>query len=213
MQEISDVLAQRKGAVLCASTILKADIYPSLQSARLVQPIDGAPNFRQGHADLPIFGGGICTLLGVQRVLQALGSGPTASAARAAAQRQTVWHNLREEPVLYINGTPYVLREAAGAYTNMTEYSGIDAGRLEALEERLRNEVLQEAEQLGSKVQVLYEEKLRSVRPCPRPTPRWQEWRRHLCERLRSAVRPHRTAVTGHLGLAASRMWLCAAGV
>eukprot|EP00892_Ulva_mutabilis_P004224 jgi/Ulvmu1/2173/UM013_0017.1 len=162
LEELSDVLAQRKGAVLCASTILKADIYPSLRSARLPQLIDGAPNFRQAAAELPVYGGGICTLLGVQRVLQALGSGPAATPARAAAQRQTLWHNLREEPVLYINGTPYVLREAAGAYTNMKEYSGIDAGRLEALEERLRGEVLQEGEALGGKVQVLYEEKAHS---------------------------------------------------
>lgn len=161
------MLAQRKGAVLCASTILKADIYPSLQSARLPQLIDGAPNFRQAHAELPVFGGGICTLLGVQRVLQALGSGPAATAARAAEQRHTLWHNLREEPLLYINGTPYVLREAAGAYTNMKEYSGIDAARLEALEERLRGEVLQEAAQLGGKVQVLYEERSHPVRPPP----------------------------------------------
>lgn len=160
------MLAQRNGAVLCASTILKADNYPSLQSTRLPQPIDGAPNFRQAAAGLPVFGAGISTLLGVQRVLQATGSGPVATAARAAEQRQTVWHNLREEPVLFLNGTPYVLREAAGAYTNMKEYSGIDAARLEALEERLRAEVLQEAAALGGKVQVLYEEMIHSVRPC-----------------------------------------------
>lgn len=168
VQEISDVLAQRKGAVLCASTILKADNYPSLQSGRLPQPFEGAPNFRQATGDLPVFGGGIASLLGMQRVLQAVGSGPCASSARLAEQRHTVWHNLREEPVLYINGTPYVLREAAGAYTNMKEYSGIDAQRLEALEERLRAEVLQEADQLGGKVQVLYEEMVHSVR---RPLP------------------------------------------
>ena len=45
----------------------------------------------------------------------------------------------------YINGTPYVLREARGAYTNMKEYSGIDSARLEALEQRLKAEVLAEA--------------------------------------------------------------------
>ena len=76
----------------------------------------------------------------------------------ADGRRVAIWHNLREEAVLYINGTPYVLRETTGAYNNMREYSGIDGPRLEAMEESLKEEVLQEAHRLGGKVNVLYEE-------------------------------------------------------
>jgi hypothetical protein len=182
VQVINAALTQRRGAILCASTILKADNYPSLRSSRLSQPIDGAPNFRQAGSRAPVFGLGIPNLQGIQRVLQAVGAGPrTLSSERpdeipgerpksAHEERHVaVWHNLREEPVLYINGTPYVLREAAGAYANMKEYSGIDGARLEALEERLKGEVLEEAARLGGKVQVLYEEMTAYVRP---PSPR-----------------------------------------
>jgi hypothetical protein len=39
-----------------------------------------------------------------------------------------LWHNLREEPVLYINGKPYVVREADQPFCNL-EYTGIDRSR------------------------------------------------------------------------------------
>jgi Inositol hexakisphosphate len=73
-------------------------------------------------------------------------------------QRCAVCTNLREEPLLYINGTPYVLRETSGPYTNMKEYTGIDGTRLEALEARLKQEVLGEAAADGGRVHVLREE-------------------------------------------------------
>lgn len=44
----------------------------------------------------------------------------------------------REEPVLYINGRPYVLREAGRPFKNLLEYHGIVAERLESMEARLR---------------------------------------------------------------------------
>ena len=34
-----------------------------------------------------------------------------------------LWHNLREEPVLYINGKPYVVRESNKPFANL-EYTG-----------------------------------------------------------------------------------------
>lgn len=42
----------------------------------------------------------------------------------AAGQRHVLWHNMREEPVLYINGKPYVVREADQPFCNV-EYTGM----------------------------------------------------------------------------------------
>ena len=41
----------------------------------------------------------------------------------SAGQRKVIWHNMREEPVLYINGKPYVVREANKPFANL-EYTG-----------------------------------------------------------------------------------------
>lgn len=55
------------------------------------------------------------------------------------------WINLREEPVVYVRGKPYVLREAARPFHNLQEYSGITAERVSAMEARLKVDVLCEA--------------------------------------------------------------------
>lgn len=50
---------------------------------------------------------------------------------------------MREEPVIYINGRPFVLREDERPFKNMMEYTGIDVQRLEQMELRLKNDILQ----------------------------------------------------------------------
>ena len=57
------------------------------------------------------------------------------------AGRRVLWHNMREEPVIYVNGQPYVLREADKPFSNV-EYTGIDAFRVEDMESRLKEDVL-----------------------------------------------------------------------
>ena len=44
----------------------------------------------------------------------------------AAGKRKVLWHNMREEPVLYINGKPYVVRESNKPFANL-EYTGASA--------------------------------------------------------------------------------------
>lgn len=58
-------------------------------------------------------------------------------------QVSAVWHNMREEPVIYINGRPFVLREDERPFKNLQEYTGIDVQRLEQMELRLKNDILQ----------------------------------------------------------------------
>lgn len=65
------------------------------------------------------------------------------SIVAAVAQVSAVWHNMREEPVIYINGRPFVLRVDERPFKNMQEYTGIDVRRLEQMELRLKNDILQ----------------------------------------------------------------------
>lgn len=51
----------------------------------------------------------------------------------------------REEPLIYINGSPYVLRQQAISLRNVKSYASISTSRLELLEERLRSDILAEA--------------------------------------------------------------------
>ncbi|CAI9276282.1 unnamed protein product [Lactuca saligna] len=66
--------------------------------------------------------------------------------------RPVFWHNMREEPVIYINGKPFLLREVERPYKNMLEYTGIYCERVERMEARLKEDILKEPERYGCKV-------------------------------------------------------------
>ncbi|KAL7598462.1 hypothetical protein Lser_V15G22257 [Lactuca serriola] len=65
--------------------------------------------------------------------------------------RPVFWHNMREEPVIYINGKPFLLREVERPYKNMLEYTGIYCERVERMEARLKEDILKEPERYGSR--------------------------------------------------------------
>lgn len=115
---------------------------------RLTPLLDGAPNFRQ-VPDLPVYGVAIPTVSGVRRVLDTLGAWK--------GRRKVLWHNMREEPVIYINGRPYVVREADKPFANL-EYTGINGERVEDMEARLKQDVLAEAGKYNGAVMVAHED-------------------------------------------------------
>ena len=141
------VLAARAGDVLTAGTLLKSDHFPGCQNKRLAS-MRGAPNFRDVPG-LPVYGLAIPTAAGARAVLDALGAAST-------PPRRVLWHNMREEPVVYINGAPYVVREAGAPFANL-EYTGIDRTRVESMEARLKADVLREAAAWDGAVLVAHE--------------------------------------------------------
>lgn len=154
-ESFAEHIATRPGSVLGPHTILKLDHFKGCQSSRLVNEIDGAPNFRgMSSPGLHVFGGAIATVEGIERVLRSVGAGPDDEQQACA-----VWHMMREEPVVYINGDPYVLREASRPFKNLMEYRGIDAFRLDQMEQRLQDDVIQEAAMMNGEIIVTVEEK------------------------------------------------------
>lgn len=47
----------------------------------------------------------------------------TVAADRKGADDRVTWVNLREEPLCYINGAPYVLREESLSLRNLKSYA------------------------------------------------------------------------------------------
>ncbi|GFH09568.1 predicted protein, partial [Haematococcus lacustris] len=62
----------------------------------------------QGLPRAPIFGVGMPTLDGITGVLQVVSGARSQGAGRRCS---ALWINMREEPVVYVNGRPFVLRE------------------------------------------------------------------------------------------------------
>ncbi|WJX79948.1 hypothetical protein P8452_63011 [Trifolium repens] len=146
--EMGNVAALRKGEVLGSQTVLKSDHCPGCQNPSLPDRVDGAPNFRKVPG-FPVFGVANPTIDGIRSVIHRIGS--------TNGGRPILWHNMREEPVIYINGKPFVLREVERPYKNMLEYTGIDRERVEKMEARLKEDILREAKQYSSAIMVIHE--------------------------------------------------------
>ncbi|KAH6570550.1 hypothetical protein BASA60_007657 [Batrachochytrium salamandrivorans] len=113
------VIRSRKGIVLGPQTILKEDSWSCAYVSN--RKIRG----------LPVYAVAQPTLQGIKSVIQSLKQ-PT---------QRIVWINLREEPLVYINGNPYVLRDQYLTLRNIKSYSGITGSRLEMIEEKLKEDV------------------------------------------------------------------------
>ncbi|XP_068660275.1 uncharacterized protein [Aristolochia californica] len=146
--EMGIVAAVRNGEVLGSLTVLKSDHCPGCQNLALPERVEGAPNFREVPG-FPVYGVANPTVDGIRAVIRRIGS--------AIGGRPVFWHNMREEPVIYINGKPFVLREVERPYKNMLEYTGIDRERVERMEARLKEDILREAERYGGAIMVIHE--------------------------------------------------------
>ncbi|KAB2003186.1 hypothetical protein ES319_D11G113500v1 [Gossypium barbadense] len=146
--EVGVVAALRNGEVLGSQTVLKSDHCPGCQNASLPERVEGAPNFREVPG-FPVYGVANPTIDGIQSVIQRIGS--------SKGGRPVFWHNMREEPVIYINGKPFVLREVERPYKNMLEYTGIDRERVERMEARLKEDILREAKRYEGAIMVIHE--------------------------------------------------------
>jgi len=107
--------------------------------------IEGAPNYRTTKG---VTGTGQPTIDGMKKILD-----------EAGAKNKTVrWLNMREEPVVYVNGKPYNLRQAAHPDKNL-EQTGLSAQDVEKQEEQLKKEILEEAKKNGGYI-IIKDEKI-----------------------------------------------------
>ncbi|RCH91776.1 hypothetical protein CU097_012255, partial [Rhizopus azygosporus] len=103
--------------------------------------IDGASNFRRVE-NTHVYGVSQPTVNGLRQVIRNL----------LSSSERILWINLREEPIIYINGIPYVLRDRAFTLRNLRAYKGITGSRMEQLEKRLKEDVIKEVMQCGGRI-------------------------------------------------------------
>lgn len=134
------VVRNRTGTVLRSGLLLKRDVWRKFEHQAKVPCIRGAVNFRRIR-DTNVFGTGQPSVDGIRNLLMTV----LDDIPRQDNERRTVlWINLREEPLVYVSGGPYCLRQRELSLRNITDYSGITSERLAQLEERLRQDVIQE---------------------------------------------------------------------
>jgi hypothetical protein len=142
---VQSVVKNRGGSVLARQLILKSDHFDTAINTRLDFSLFGAPNFRM--ADLNVFGVAQPTISGISTILHLLQcSAPSFASGDGSlgTQKTVYWFSAREEPLVYINQKPFVLREASNPFENLKTYHGISAERLESMEARLKEDVIRE---------------------------------------------------------------------
>ncbi|KAI0685965.1 inositol hexakisphosphate-domain-containing protein [Cytidiella melzeri] len=166
--EVKQVVANRSGTILSASTILKSDFFSNLQKMSLPERIDGSPNFRRVPLLLQrvrsgkgsptaesefvsslddgkyLCGSGMPTVQGLRRALARVDAGPD-------GKNKVYWTSLREEPVIYIAGRPHVLRLIDRPLENV-EATGVATDVVERMEERFKKDVLREVREGGGRI-------------------------------------------------------------
>ncbi|TFK69694.1 hypothetical protein BDN72DRAFT_767637 [Pluteus cervinus] len=140
------VVKTRNGSVLSRGFILKTDHYPSGRALDLDLNVHGAPNFRAPRfGDLNVFGAAQPRTQGLRAILSVLRCRPNTSNSS-----HVVWFSTREEPIVYISGRPFVLRDASEPRRTLSMSDR--AENLEAIETRLKNDILQETARFGGVV-------------------------------------------------------------
>jgi len=105
------VVKNRSGIILRASTLLKSDQWYQADTGETSNSIRGAINFR----NIPgtrIYALGQPTVEAVDQVVARLRESYSDAGT-------VIWINLREEPLVYINGAPYCLRRESLSLRNM----------------------------------------------------------------------------------------------
>ncbi|CAO0803096.1 unnamed protein product [Mucor circinelloides] len=159
LNAVKNLMRTRHGSVLTRNTILKMDHFEKGMNTKLDFHLQGAPNFRV--ADLNVYGVAQPTTIGLSTVLALLNCHP-----KSNIKASCTWFLTREEPLIYLNGHPYVLRDYADPLQNMVAFLGINAARLEKLEERLKHDVIKEAKNMGGLILVHQELTDGTIVPC-----------------------------------------------
>lgn len=116
-----------------AGHVICADQYEGIETSGGSEP--SVWNFRRAENRAGIFGIGQCTLDGLEYTAQKL---------REQGYNNVVWANMRDEPVLYVNGEPVAVR-AEDAVDSRPAYFPKCARKLSSMESRLRRDMLSAA--------------------------------------------------------------------
>eukprot|EP00808_Paulinella_micropora_P002101 g43622.t1 len=138
---------KRKGAILNSGSILKSEHFKT--PPQRIQKHKGLPNFRT-LPDIPYSATGQPTLLGIRKLLTHLGSASVVAPKDSPGiiqqyQQEVSVINLREEPVIFIQGEPYLLREQSHPLRALAELrQGVTKEKIAQLESLIKADILEE---------------------------------------------------------------------
>lgn len=151
------IVQNRNGSILSRGMVLKSDRFPSATPHKPFEVnVNGSPNFRQIRPS-PIYATAQPTVPAIRAILNMMN-------CRGGSRKRALWVNLREEPVVYLNNRPFVLRDLEYPFRNMVDFKGVHAQRLADIEGRLKEDILHESEDNNGNIIVHDEQELGEIK-------------------------------------------------
>ena len=154
----------RNGTVLSRKSILKEDHFNKQVTTHLDPSLVGAPNFRQAFP-YNVYGVAQPSASGYGTVLKHLirsnnnsNSNSNGTNDNSKTPLTLAWINMREEPFIYLNDTPFIVRDTDSPFQNVKAFTGVDYERLEAVEQRLAQDIREESALNGGLITVHLED-------------------------------------------------------
>jgi len=99
--------------------LLKTDHFEKMHVLKDEGKVEGAPNWRQVNG-FPVHGTAQPTEAALKVLLEKLhGAGSKSAEADQATLNKVVWYDMRQEPVIYINGMPFAPRAPGSLHENL----------------------------------------------------------------------------------------------
>jgi len=141
----------KQSSVLSGNAMLKVDYFPGCAQLSTHPEAESAINFRYIEA-IGVAGLAIPTIEAMQEVVLLCGQQWKSKSGNVSSAKSPIhWICLREEPVLYVNNEPVVLREVHQPYENLI-FTGITAKRVEAMEKTLKEDATKECTKFENKL-------------------------------------------------------------
>ena len=97
---------------------LKIDHFDQMHSLGDDKKVEGAPNFRQVPG-FPVYGTAQPTEIGYSKIIELVTKGTEEE------PNKIKWYNMRQEPVIYLNGIPYAPRHPEKYFFTKIKYCNI----------------------------------------------------------------------------------------
>jgi len=132
-----------------AGLVMKSDEFENIHLFKTPRPHPCVWNFRKTEAaDLPVFGVGQCHLEGIVFLARHL---------KERGYPKVLWFNMREEPVVFLDGQACAPRSAGNLNENVEHLTSIQGWELDSMEKRLRDDCAEAAKASGGTIGVFFQ--------------------------------------------------------
>jgi len=136
------------GESVLEGLVMKCDEFANIHLLKSERLHPEAWNFRKTDMDMPVYGSGQCHLQGILHLAKMM---------KSQGYNKVLWFNMREEPVVFLDGQACAPRSKENMNENVDWLMSVERHELDAMEKRLLKDCIDEAAAGEKKMGVFYQ--------------------------------------------------------